>query len=92
MSYSYWEKKVPDLFLPTAHLAVHYGRRAEMGQQVIHHVVILLVQLHHTVVDWNKRPQIVLHQPQVALLFPLTKLLKHCAVIPDAKAPCKRNK
>lgn len=80
------------LFLPTAHFAVHDGRCAEMVQQVIHHVVILLVQLNHIVVGWNKRPQRVLHQPQVALLFPLAKLLQQRAIIADAETPCQRKK
>lgn len=60
-----------------------------MGQQVIHHVVILLVPLHHTVVGWNKGPQSVLHQPEVALLFCLTKPLQQRTIIPYMKASCK---
>lgn len=77
--------KLPCLSLPAAHLAVHDSRRAEIVQQVIHHVVILLVLLHHTVVGWNKGPQSVFHQPEVALLLPLTELLQHCAIIPNTK-------
>lgn len=69
-------KKCPHLFLPTAHLAVHNSWRAEMSQQVIHHVVLQLIQLHHTMVGWDKRTQSVLHQPEVALSLPLAKLLK----------------
>lgn len=60
-----------------------------MGQQVIHHVVILLVLLHHTVVGWNKGPQSVLHQPKVALLLLLTKPLQQRTIIPNTKAPCE---
>lgn len=75
--------------LPAAHLAVHDGRCVEMGQQVIHHVVILLVPLHHTVVGWNKGPQSVLHQLQVALLLPLTVPLQQRTIIPNVKAPCE---
>lgn len=82
----------PHLYLPAAHLAVHDSRCIEMGQQVIHHVVILLVQLHHSVVDWNKRPQSILHQPEVALSLPLTKPLQQCTIIPDTKAPCEANR
>ena len=77
------------LSLPTAHHAVQDSRRAEIVQQVIHHVVILLVLLHHTVVGWNKGPQRVFHQPEVALLLPLTELLQHCAIIPDTKVTYK---
>lgn len=62
-----------------------------MGEQVIHHVVILLVPLHHAMVGWNKGPQNVLHQPEVALLLPLAKPLQQCAIIPDMKAPCEDN-
>lgn len=60
-----------------------------MSEQVIHHVVILLIKLHHSVVGWNKRPQSVLHQPEVALLLALTKPLQQCAVSPNMKAPCE---
>lgn len=80
---------MPHRDLPTAHLAVHDGRCVEMGQQVIHHVVILLVPLQHTVVGWNKGPQSVLHQPEVALLLSLTKPLQQCTIIPNMKAPCE---
>lgn len=84
-------KYLPSFNLPTAHLAIHDGRCVEMCQQVIHHVVILLVPLHHTVIGWNKGPQSVLHQPEVALLLSLTKPLQQCAVIPNMKTPCEKH-
>lgn len=40
-------------------------------------------------VGWNKRPQTVLHQPQIALLLPFTEPLQHCTKIPDTEAPCE---
>lgn len=62
--------------LPATHFAVHDSRCAEMCQQVIHHVIILLVHLHHTMICWNKWPQSVLHQLEVAFSLPLAELLQ----------------
>lgn len=67
--------KQQQLILPAAYFAVHDSRCAEMSQQVIHHVIILLVQSYHAMVRWNKWPQSVLHQLEVAFSLPLAKLL-----------------
>lgn len=61
------------LILPATHFAVHDSRCAEVSQQVIHHVIILPLQRHHAMVRWNKRPQSIPHQLEVAFSLPLTK-------------------
>lgn len=69
-------KKKNYLILPATHFAVHDSRCAEMCQQVVHHVIILLIHLHHTVICGNKWLQSVLHQLEVAFSLSLAKPLQ----------------
>lgn len=60
-----------------------------MGQQVIHHVVVMLVLLHHAVVGWHVGLQRVLHQLLETLLLALTKFLQEHTIFPNTEGPCK---
>lgn len=84
--------KINYFILPATHFAVHDSGCAEMCQQVIHHVIILLIHLHHTMICWNKWPQSVLHQLEVAFSLSLAKLLQQCSEIPNTKASCGPSK
>lgn len=48
--------------VPAAHLTVHDGGRLKVGQQVVHHIVVLLVPLDNTVVTRHIGTKSVLHQ------------------------------
>lgn len=62
--------------LPAPHLAVHDGWRVEVGQQVVHQIIVLLVSLDHAVIAGHVGPQDVLHQLLQALLLALAVSLE----------------
>ena len=61
---------------PHSHLTVHHTREVELGQQILHLVVLLAVLLYVSMVTRNVRAQHVPHQEGQAALLTITVFLQ----------------
>lgn len=65
---------------PASHFAVHDAGRVEVGEQVVHEVVILLVALSHAVIGRNEGPQRIAHELQKTQLLAFAVLLQQSSI------------